>query len=397
MSANTTRKRNTRNSLKKKGGIEFYPYHLIGKGAYKDVFNVTTDIDAKSIIRPILTSEEREKMSVTINENDGKNMVMVRPQNTVNSNNVSKFREEMMLQSRFSELGLAPKVLKINTELKNNKGYTPYAYTNRCYFDICEYKFKTIQKNLKALFDAVANEGYIYTDIKQGNICILNEGSKRTKNPKFVFVDFDQDYIYPYKGVKVTNSGNEPNVDIQEIVSDIMEFMFIIIELRYCGERLNCLFCNNLTDMTERLLQIKKKYDNFNLNTYPMISKNGNNLLELLGADIPRVTPVELLVAYIGMEVDDYESTLLYHSVTKTMSTILNTDINTKSKSKSSSKSKTRSKSKSKSPSNSKTRSKSKSPPKPAKKYTPNPIDSPSATEMTPSKAMMYAWKTRKN
>ena len=89
--------------------------------------------------------------------------------------------------------------------------------------------------------------------------------------------------------------------------------------------------------MTERLLQIKKKYDNFNLNTYPMISKNGNNLLELLGADIPRVTPVELLVAYIGMEVYDYESTLLYHSVTKTMSAILNTDINTKSKSKSSS------------------------------------------------------------
>ena len=66
MNANTTRKRNTRSSIKKKGGIEFYPYHLIGKGAYKDVFNVTTDIDAKSIIRPILTSQEREKMSVTM-------------------------------------------------------------------------------------------------------------------------------------------------------------------------------------------------------------------------------------------------------------------------------------------------------------------------------------------
>jgi len=359
-------------------------------GAHKEVFSVTSNIQAKSIVKPILTSEDREKMPIIIDESDSKNVVMVRPKNSLNSYDAGKFGEEMRLQSRFSELGLAPKVLKINTDLKNHEGYTPYAYTYRCNFDICDYEFKAIQKGLKSLFDAVAAEGYIYTDIKQGNICILDEGGRRTKNPKFAFVDFDQDYVYHYKGFNVTNSGNEPYVDTEEIVSDIMEFIFIIIEMKFCGERLNCVFCKNLTDMAERLVELKDKYDNFRLNTYPMISENGNTLMELLGGDIPRVNPAELLVAYLELDPYDYETTMVYHSVMETLNSVLNREIKTKSKTKSKTKTKSKSKSKTRS------KSKSKSPSKTAKKYTPNPIDSPSAKEMTPSGAVRYAWKMRK-
>ena len=388
--ASTTRRRNTRNSVKKRGGTEFYPHHLIGMGAHKEVFSLTSNIQAKSVVKPILTSEDREKMPIIIDESDSKNVVMVRPKNSLNSYDAGKFGEEMRLQSRFSELGLAPKVLKINTELKNHEGYTPYAYTYRCNFDICDYEFKAIQKGLKSLFDAVAAEGYIYTDIKQGNICILNEGGRRTKNPKFAFVDFDQDYVYHYKGFNVTNSGNEAYVDTEEIVSDIMEFIFIIIEMKFCGERLNCVFCKNLTDMAERLVELKDKYDNFRLNTYPMISENGNTIMELLGVDIPRVNPAELLVAYLELDPYDYETTMVYNSVMETLNSVLNREIKTKSNSK------TKSKSKSKSNSKTRSKSKSKSPSKTEKKYTPNPIDSPSAKEMTPSGALRYAWKMRK-
>ena len=392
--ASTTRRRNTRSSVKKRGGTEFYPHHLIGMGAHKEVFGVTSNIQAKSVVKPILTSEDREKMPIIIDESDSKNVVMVRPKNSLNSYDAGKFGEEMRLQSRFSELGLAPKVLKINTDLKNHEGYTPYAYTYRCNFDICDYEFKAIQKGLKSLFNAVAAEGYIYTDIKQGNICILDEGGRRTKNPKFAFVDFDQDYVYHYKGFNVTNSGNEAYVDTEEIVSDIMEFIFIIIEMKFCGERLNCVFCKNLTDMAERLVELKDKYDNFRLNTYPMISENGNTLMELLGGDIPRVNPAELLVAYLELDPYDYETTMVYQSVMETLNSVLNREIKTKTKTKSKTKTKTKSKSNSKSKTRSK--SKSKSPSKTEKKYTPNPIDSPSAKEMTPSGAVRYAWKMRK-
>ena len=397
--ASTTRRRSTRSSVKKKGGTEFYPHYLIGMGANKQVFSVTSNIDAKTVVKPILTSEDREKMPIIIDESDSQNVVMVRPKNSLNSYDAGQFGEEMRLQSRFSELGLAPKVLKINTDLKNHEGYTPYAYTNRCYFNICDYEFKAIQKGLKSLFDAVAAEGYIYTDIKQGNTCIMNDdGRGRTKNPKFVFVDFDQDYIYHYRGFNVTNSGNEAYVDTEEIVSDIMEFIFIIIEMKFCGKRLNCLFCKNLTDMAERLVELKDKYDNFRLNTYPMISETGNTLMELLGSDIPRVNPAELLAAYLELDLDpyDYTATMVYNSVMETLNSVLNREIKTKSRSKSKSNSNSNSKTRSKSNSKTKSKSKSKSPSKTFKKYTPNPIDSPSAKEMTPSGAVRYAWKMRK-
>ena len=143
-------------------------------------------------------------------------------------------------------------MLKVNSELRNDDGYTPFAYTYRCDFNMCDYEFNDIKGRLKKLFDGLANEGYIYTDIKQANMCEFNVIRKnKVKSKHFVFVDFDDAFIYPYKGFIPSFGFN-----VKEVVSDIMEFMFIAIELNMCGRKLNCVFCDNSINMARRLNEL---------------------------------------------------------------------------------------------------------------------------------------------
>ena len=98
---------------------------------------------------------------------------------------------------------------------------------------MCDYEFNKIKSELKKLFDGIANEGYIYTDIKQANMCRFNVIRKnKVQSKHFVFVDFDDAFIYPYKGF-IPGFG----LNVKEVVSDIMEFMFIAIELEYVWKK----------------------------------------------------------------------------------------------------------------------------------------------------------------
>ena len=146
---------------------------------------------------------------------------------------------------------------------------------------------------LKKLFDGIANEGYIYTDIKQANMCEFNVIRKnKVKSKHFVFVDFDDAFIYPYKGFIPSFGFN-----VKEVVSDIMEFMFIAIELNMCGRKLNCVFCDNSINMARRLNELIDKYED---TYYPLISgRKQTTLLELVGANVPVLSPLEMLSHYL--------------------------------------------------------------------------------------------------
>ena len=204
--------------------IRYYPYKVIGKGAYKHVFNITSNLDAINIKDDVLTREERMSMSIMLEKQISANVVMIRPIYVIEDNpelidELKEFVHEMKLQKKFAGLGLAPKVLKVNMELRNEIGYTPYAYTYRCNFNLCNYDFGQISNDLKKLFDRVAETGYIYTDIKNENICEIDQ--------KFMFVDFHPKFVYQYKGFKT--GLKKPTISKKEVISDIMEFMFISI------------------------------------------------------------------------------------------------------------------------------------------------------------------------
>ena len=324
MSRKRTRKGNTqktnrrRKSEKKKKSKIFYPGVIIGFGAYKEVFDLTSVLSANNPKNDVLTERERKSMGIVLDEGISNNVVMVRPNTSLTKKNLDKFVKEMKLQKMFSGLGLAPKVLEVNSELKSGEEYTPYAYTYRCNFNLCDYEFSEISTDLKKLFDGVAEAGYIYTDIKQANMCEFNMLRKnKLKSKHFVFVDFDETFVYPYKG---TEHGFE-EVNSKEIVSDIMEFMFIAIEIYRCGKSLNCVFCNNSHNMATRLLQLIKKYEKSKkskLKTYPMISEQGDTtLLDLIGADIPLLSPLKMVNYYFGNKVKpkEREGYVLYKSV----------------------------------------------------------------------------------
>ena len=164
-----TRRNKTPKSKKPKVKL-YYPKEKIGEGAYKEVFNVTSNLDAANIKEDVLTRKERESMGVILDERTSNNVVMIRPNMELPKDGLDAFVKEMSLQQKFSDLGFAPKVLKVNTELKNKDGYTPYAYTYRCNFNMCDYEFKNIAGDLKKLFDGIANAGYIYTEIKQAKM-----------------------------------------------------------------------------------------------------------------------------------------------------------------------------------------------------------------------------------
>lgn len=309
------------NRIGKKKRIKiFYPGVLVGSGAYKEVFNITPVLSANTK-DDVLTQSERESMGIVLDDGISNNVVMVRPNTPLTEiEELEDFVKEMKLQARFADLGLAPKVLEVNSELKSGAEYTPYAYTYRCNFNLCDYEFSKISSDLKKLFDGVAEAGYIYTDIKQANMCEFNVLRKnKLKSKHFVFVDFDETFVYPYKGTKLGFG----EVNLKEIVSDIMEFMFIAIEMNRCGNSLNCVFCNNSHNMARRLLQLMKKYEKSKLETYPMISESGFTLLDLIGVKIPLMSPLKMVNHYFSNKVrpNERDGYVLYKSVMKMLQT----------------------------------------------------------------------------
>ena len=299
------------NKKKKKKKIKiFYPGVLVGSGAYKEVFNITPVLSANTK-DDVLTQSERESMGIVLDDGISNNVVMVRPNTPLTKIELGEFVKEMKLQATFAGLGLAPKVLEVNSELKSGEEYTPYAYTYRCNFNLCDYEFSKISTDLKKLFDGVAEAGYIYTDIKQANMCEFNVLRKnKLKSKHFVFVDFDETFVYPYKGTKLGFG----EVNLKEIVSDIMEFMFIAIEMNRCGKSLNCVFCNNSHNMARRLLQLIKKYEKSKLETYPMISESGFTLLDLIGAKIPLLSPLKMVNHYFSNKVDPMNAMDMFYT-----------------------------------------------------------------------------------
>ena len=130
----------------------YYPYEMIGEGAYKQVFNISSVSKPVNIKDDILTQKERESMGVILDERITGNVVLIRPNKELSKKEMGEFLNEMELQQKFSDLGFAPKVLKVNKELRNDDGYTPFAYTYRCDFNMCDYEFNDIKGRVEKTF-----------------------------------------------------------------------------------------------------------------------------------------------------------------------------------------------------------------------------------------------------
>ena len=278
---------------KKNKERKYYPNSLIGKGSYKSVYDLISETNKHEIRDDSLTMEEREAMSVNIKGKKHKNMVIITPnKKEITKEDIKDFNKEFTLQEKFSEKNLAPKVL-VKKKKKYNDTYKLFALTYRCNFNICDYDYSKIENKLKKLFDNVSKEGYIYTDIKKGNLCEFNLLQKRElKSKHFVFVDFDEKFVYKYAGFDTSGM----KIPKEDIVSDIMEFMFLTIELYLCGNNLNCKFCKNVENIKNKINKIIKKYENEKL---PMISnKKIKTLLHLTGVKIPLIY-VEKIRQYV--------------------------------------------------------------------------------------------------
>ena len=127
--------------------------------------------------------------------------------------------------------------------------------------------------------------------------------------------------------------------------------------------------------MAKRMQELIDKYKGKKWE-YPLLSSSEKTLLNLPGVNIPMMTPLKLVNYYLNNNVGLKESNveILNDAIMNIIA------INTKSKTKSKPKSKTKSKPRSKT----------------LKKNTPNPIESPTLAKMTPSGALIYAWKKRK-
>ncbi len=280
----TKRRSDKKSGTKKNKERKYYPNSLIGKGSYKSVYDLISERNKDEISDDSLTMEEREAMSVNIKGKKHKNIVLITPNNKIiTEEDIKNFNNEFALQKKFAKKNLAPSVLDKKIKKINDMDKL-FALTYRCNFNICDYDYNKIENKLKKLFDRVSKEGYIYTDIKKGNLCEFNLLQKhKLKTNHFVFVDFDEKFIYKYAGFDTLDM----KIPKEEIVSDIMEFMFLTIELHLCGKNLNCKFCKNMENIKKKINKIIKKYENEDI---PMISnENVLTLLHLKGAKIPLV------------------------------------------------------------------------------------------------------------
>ena len=318
----TKRRSKKKSGTKKNKERKYYPNSLIGKGSYKSVYDLISETNKHEIRDDSLTMEEREAMSVNIKGKKHKNIVLITPnKKIITEEDIKNFNNEFALQKNFAKKKLAPSVL--DKKIKKFNGLDKlFALTYRCNFNICDYDYKKIENKLKKLFDQVSKEGYIYTDIKKGNLCEFNLLQKhKSKTNHFVFVDFDEKFVYKYAGFDTSGM----KIPKEEIVSDIMEFMFLTIELYLCGNNLNCKFCKNMENIKNKINKIIIKYENEKL---PMISnKKIKTLLHLTGVKIPLIyvekirqyvpfmNPLQVNNYYLSNTKDTYNNIKLYYNV----------------------------------------------------------------------------------
>tara|TARA_Y100000389_G_scaffold202767_1_gene249104 strand:+ start:9751 stop:11346 length:1596 start_codon:yes stop_codon:yes gene_type:complete len=267
----------------------------LGSGGFKNVYRVTSELSEaiNPEINYDMTEEEAEK-SVFIVPHPQLDMEWDREIIEVKSSSVEEFYNEMLLQTFIANIGIAPKVLHI----KSTDPYTMFfAVTHKCDFStIPSSPFTLIKDKLKKLFDTMAENGYIYTDIKKGNICYDNN------EEKFIFVDFDNIFCYnyekfnkEYKGMKERN---------KTILSDIMEFMFLLVEASLCKTGSTSPLCLNKKQIIERVKEIIKKYRHADTPMYD--NKGGMCLLDINSPD-SGLSPTHMLAHYLtGKRINGY-------------------------------------------------------------------------------------------
>jgi len=311
----TKRRYNKKGGTKKNKKRKYYPNERIGKGNYKSVYDLISETNKDEITDDSLSMEEREAMSVNIKGKRHKNMVLITPnKKIITEKDIKDFNSEFELQQKFAKKKLAPIVLDKKITKFNYNNYLDmdklFALTYRCDFNICNYDYSKIENKLKKLFDSVSKEGYIYTDIKKGNLCEFNLLEKRKlKSKHFVFVDFDEKFVYKYAGFDTSGM----KIPKEDIVSDIMEFMFLTIELYLCGNNLNCKFCKNVENIKNKINKIIKKYEHEIL---PIISNEfRRTLLHLTGAKIPFMRPLSMNNYYLSNRNDPNNNEKLYDTI----------------------------------------------------------------------------------
>ena len=327
----------------------YYPNKLIGAGAYKYVFDLTKDINPSKEFtakvreitnelenvslptnqRKILTEnlsvmiyflfpESRKLFKVSLSNKLVDNVVMIAPKNQpLTLKEAKNFESELKLQEKFALKGLAPRVLQRHKK-RVGEHYNSFAITYRCAFTICDYDYLKIADKLRNLFDGVAKEGYIYTDIKEANMCLFTVN--RTNTSKFLFVDFDEKFMYKYDGFNPNPNSDvwKQHFTIEEIISNMMEFMFLNIILSNCAN-INCKFCNNSSNIFNRILELIRKYVNRDV-TMPLVSLNQTNpvetLLDLNNINFKLLSPNGMLFYYLkinGKTTNDKKNAFIEH------------------------------------------------------------------------------------
>ena len=154
--------------------------------------------------------------------------------------------DEITLHKYFAEFGIAPKLIDGISMEESQEEKRPSYILEKCddlghisnnhtplfkkYF---QYIFNDIVDNL---IPSLLDQGYVYWDIKLGNICILGANTIFNNNPErgdekdiFVrFIDFDSKFCYSVV----------MNKETQNVMEQMMITMLIVIILKYYENRL---------------------------------------------------------------------------------------------------------------------------------------------------------------
>ena len=249
-----------------------------------------------------LSKEQRVKRGMFINDNynvDNLAMWVSTKRSSLIKETVS-FEREVNLHKKFAASGMATPInviSKINKLTREGLINKTFAITERCAFNIDDYDYSEIADQLKSLFDWVANEGYIYTDVTHSNICEINKNT-------FGFSNYNNEIVYKYKGFKPNPRTKiwKKHFTIQEIISDIMEVVFLVNTLFQCHNNPNTgNICNNSDNIISRINELIEKYSNPKI-TLPMFSSSEKGaraekcLLDLIGCRIPDQSPYTILI-----------------------------------------------------------------------------------------------------
>ena len=299
-----------------------YPHKLIGVTDNKYILSITDNPDVLTM-KPDLTipdinipnnnnratiqrnlefylsKEQRVKRAMFINNNINIDNIVLWV-STKRSYVNKSYEREVNLHIKFAAVGMATPIKvfsKINKLTREGIFNKTFAITERCAFNIDDYDYSEIADKLKSLFDWVANEGYIYTDATHSNICEINKNT-------FGFSNYNNHIVYKHRGFK-PNPGSKiwkKHFTIQEIISDIMEVVFLVNTLFQCHNNPNTgNICNNSDNIISRINELIEKYSNPKI-TLPMFSSSEKGaraekcLLDLIGCRIPDQSPYTILI-----------------------------------------------------------------------------------------------------